>query len=92
MVTLIDSVGESVKTDLQDHVPAKGSLHAGAILAWTGQGMVGRTRAIQKDLQFGASLVMPSISNDEASTKVYHKCILNHNTYPNFCIPKNKNK
>ena len=75
MVRLIDSVGEIIKTDLQDHVPAKGSLHAGAILAWTGQGMVGRTRDIQKDLQFGTGLVMLCILNDKASTIVYYKCI-----------------
>ena len=75
MVRLIDSVGKIIKTDLQDHVPAKGSLHAGAILAWTGQGMVGRTRDIQKDLQFGTGLVMPIILKHKASTIVYYKCI-----------------
>ena len=75
MVRLLDSVGEIIKTELQDHVPAKGSLHAGAILAWTGQGMVGRTWAIQKDLQFGTGLVMPIIFNNKASTIVYNKYI-----------------
>ena len=80
MVRLINSVGEIIKTDLQDHVPAKGSLHAGDILAWTGQGMVGRTRAIQKDLQFGTGLVMPIILKHNASTIVYYKCIFKAQT------------
>ena len=75
MVRLIDSVGEIIKTDLQDHVPAKGSLHASTILAWTGQGTVGRTRDIQKDLQFGTGLIMLYILNDKASTIVYYKYI-----------------
>ena len=77
MVRLIDSVGTMIKTDPQDHVSAEGSLHAGAILAWTGQGMVGRTRDIQKDLQFGTGLVMPCILNDQASTFI--NIFLNHN-------------